>query len=164
MKFETLNDLFLMKIMSLYDIELVLTKALPKMAKAAKSPELKKVFAGHLEETEKHVKRLEKIFHLLGEKPRKTKVEAIRGLVEDGSWVMKQKMPDESKDAALIGAARYVEHYEMAGYLALLEWARQLGNVEIKGLISDSLEEEENADSKLKEIGIEISQNVGQEA
>lgn len=77
---------------------------------------------------------------------------------------MEQKMPDESKDAALIGAARYVEHYEMAGYLALLEWARQLGNEEVKGLIHDSLEEEENADIKLDGIGVTISQSVGQEA
>ncbi len=161
MKFETLNDLFLLKVMAMYDVEQVLAKALPKMIRAATNPDLRQAFKDHLEETEGHARRLEKVFILLHEKPKKTKVEAVRGLVEDGRWIMDQKMTDEALDAALIGAARHVEYYEMSGYSTLVDWAKLVGNAEIEELLQDTLKEEENADVELCEIGRIISMDVG---
>jgi ferritin-like metal-binding protein YciE len=149
---ETLNDLFLLKIKALYDVENQLVKALPKMAQKASDPDLKAGFKDHLQETKGHVARLEKIFASLKLRPQATKVEAIRGLIKDGEWVMKNVKNKEALDAALIGAAQYVEHYEMAGYGAAAEWAKLLGMDAAAKLLAQTLEEEEGADEKLNDL------------
>ena len=155
MKIETLDDLFKLKLMALYDIESELVKALPKMAKAAGDPELKQSFLDHLDETKEHAKRLEKIFKMIDTKPKKTKVEAIRGLVADAEWLIKQKPSQGLLDAVLIASARYVEHYEMAGYLTAISWAEMLGIDDAINIFEETLEEERKADMLLNELAEE---------
>ncbi len=140
----------LVKLQALYDIEHQLTKALPKMAKAANDAELKKGFTDHLKETENHIKRLEKAFKLLGKTAKKTKSEGIRGIIEDGSWVIKETegLP-ELKDAMLASSARYAEHYEMAGYMSAIMESNALGLDDITELLNETLAEEQVADEKL---------------
>ncbi len=152
MKLETLPDCFAMKAMALYDVEQQIVKALPKMIKAASNLKLKEGLSDHLTETEEHVERLEKLFTLIDVKPKKIKVEAIRGMVEDATWLTEQDTNAATLDALIIGAARHVEHYEMSGYLTLLDWAKMLGLNEAAELIEETLEEEKNADSLLSEL------------
>jgi ferritin-like metal-binding protein YciE len=152
MKIENLRDLFMVKIMALYDIETQLVKALPKMAKAASDEDLKKGFTDHAKETAIHATRLEEIFEMLDMKPKKMKVEAIRGLIADAEWIIKEKPSADLLDAVLIASARYVEHYEMAGYMSAIEWAELLEMDEAADLLKSTLEEESNTDAKLVEL------------
>jgi ferritin-like metal-binding protein YciE len=141
---------FTLKIQSLYDVEKQLEKALPKMAKASTDPELAEGFLAHLEETKGHSERLELIFEMLDASPKKTKSEGIRGIIEDGSWIIEEATaPDEIRDSMIAGAARYAEHYEMAGYMNAIEEAKLLGLTEVVELLSATLKEEENADKIL---------------
>jgi ferritin-like metal-binding protein YciE len=151
MKIDTLLDLFTFKIMCLYDIETQIIKALPKMAKAATNEELAAAFENHLEETKAQAERLEAIFEELDVKPKKVKVEAIRGLVADTEWVIKEKPSPELLDTLLVSSARYVEHYEMAGYLSAIAWAESLGLTKALELLEETLEEEKKADALLSE-------------
>jgi ferritin-like metal-binding protein YciE len=161
MKADNLKDLLVLKLKALYDVENQIIKALPKMAKKATNKSLKAGFEKHLKETKGQVNRLEKVFKLLGEKPRKTKVEAIRGLVKDGEWVMKNVKPAEALDANLVAAAQYVEHYEMAGYGTASEWASQLGEAEVVNLLEETLEEEKKTDQTLSTLAMsEINQAI----
>lgn len=137
---------------ALYDIESEIIKALPKMAKAATDGELKAGFEDHLEETKNQKARLEQIFELLEEKPKKTKVEAVRGLIEDTEWIIKQDTPAEVLDASLAASARYVEHYEIAGYTTALEWAELLDRTEIADLLAETLAEEIGAEETVSEL------------
>ena len=146
MKYSILKDLLLLKVKALYDIESELIKALPKMAKNASHGELKQAFQTHLDETKVQKERLEKIFALLGEKPKKTKVEAIRGLVEDAKWLMDEDMSPQALDASLIAAAQYVEHYEIAGYGTARSWAEHIGLNDVANLLEKNLKEEEQTD------------------
>jgi ferritin-like metal-binding protein YciE len=145
----SLQDALHLKLKALYDIELQLIKALPKMAKAATDKELARGFKEHLAETTNQVKRLEQAFTILGKKPQKTKVEAIRGLVLDADWVMKNVSGSEVLDLNLVAAASYVEHYEMAGYMAAAEWAQALGLDDVVSLLAETLDEEVAAEEKL---------------
>jgi ferritin-like metal-binding protein YciE len=154
MKIENLRDLFMVKIMALYDIETQLVKALPKMAKAASDADLKTGFTDHAKETAVHATRLEEVFDILDMKPKKMKVEAIRGLVADAEWIIKEKPSAELLDAVLIASARYVEHYEMAGYMSAIEWAELLEMDDAAELLKSTLEEESNADAKLVEAAM----------
>jgi ferritin-like metal-binding protein YciE len=155
MKLESLHDLFALKVMALYDIESEIVKALPKMARAATDPDLKEGFEEHLEETKSQVERLTVVFDELGIKPKKTKVQAIRGLVEDAEWLIKEEPSEAALDAGLIASARYVEHYEMAGYLSAVVWAKLLGYTEAAKLLQATLEEEKMAEEKLSELAEE---------
>jgi ferritin-like metal-binding protein YciE len=148
----TLEDLLLLKLKALYDIELQLMKALPKMAKKSNDPELKAGFTEHFEETKGHKERLEEIFKSIGQKPTKTKVEAIRGMIIDAEWMMKNIKDREALDASLIAAGQYAEHYEMAGYGSAKEWAKILGLNEIEDLLNQTLLEEKSADQKLNDL------------
>ncbi len=140
----------------LLDIEKELVKALPKLAKAAKDKELKAGFTSHLEETKGHIKRLLDAFEDLGEKPEKSmKSAGIRGIIEDGNWVVKNVKPSEALDANLIAAASYAEHYEMAGYTAAKEWARLMGHDRVVELLDANLSEEILADQKMSDLGKE---------
>ncbi len=152
MKYKTLQDLFLLKIKSLYDVETEIIKALPKMAKNVQNSELRAAFEEHLEVSKIQKERLEKIFDILGRKPQKVQVEAIRGIVADTKWLMDEDMSPEALDAALIGAAQYVEHYEMAGYGTAQSWAEELGFEDIAELLHDTLKEEEEADNALTSL------------
>jgi len=160
MKNMQLRDLFIQKINALYDIENVLVKALPKMAKAASNEELKMGFTSHLEETQNHVKRLEQICQILDVAPKKLKAEGIRGIVADGEWVIDHIEPENALDASLARAAQYAEHYEMAGYMAAISWADMLEETEISNLLQETLAEEKAADEKLDMVGKQLDQSL----
>ncbi len=126
-----------------------LLKALPKMAKAASSPELKQAFEEHLEVTEQHVNRLEQVFQMLGAKAKGKKCEAMKGLIEEGKEMMSQRGANDVLDAGLIGAAQKVEHYEIAGYGTVTTYAKMLGHQAEAELLHQTLEEEKATDEKL---------------
>lgn len=157
MKLQTLHDCFCAKTMALYDIEVQITKALPKMIKNATNPMLKEGLTDHLAETEEHVTRLESIFELLEIKPKKLKVEAIRGLIADDEWSMEQDTNDATLDSLIIAGARYVEHFEIAGYTSLLAWAKILNLSEAETYIQQTLDEERTADEKLEAVAEEVN-------
>ena len=155
MKMKTLEDLFVHELKDLYSAEKQLTKALPKMAKAASNEELKKCFEEHLHETETQVERLEQIFEQLGINGRGMKCKAMDGLIEEGKQVMEEAQDAEVCDAAMICAAQRIEHYEIAGYGCARTFAEQLGHSEAANLLQQTLEEEGNADHKLTQIAME---------
>jgi ferritin-like metal-binding protein YciE len=151
MKSETLEDLFVDELKDQYDAEKQLVKALPKMAKAAMSADLKQAFTGHLDETKGHVTRLEKVFELLEMKAQGKTCEAMKGLVTEGGEAIEEH-EGSVRDAALIAAAQRVEHYEIAGYGTLLSFAQQLGHDKVAKLLQATLDEEKDADERLSEI------------
>jgi len=148
-EYNNLHDLLVLKLKSLYDIEQQLVKAIPKMAKAATSEELKSAFEDHLDETQEHVSRLEDIFKQMDSEPEAEEGEAIRGLISDAEWCIKNIENEQVLDASLISAAQSVEHYEMAEYGSAAQWAEQLNLDEVKEILGTTLEEEEMADEKL---------------
>ena len=152
MSMDSLKDLYIDELKDLYNAENQLLKALPKMAKKASAPELKRAFQDHLAQTEGHVNRLEKIFKGLGEKPTGKVCKAMKGLVEEGKEVIDEDGDDSVLDAALIGAAQRVEHYEIAGYGVVRTFASLLGEEEAMGLLQRTLNEEAEADKKLTKL------------
>src|SRR5947209_3706862 len=145
MKLHSLEDLFGEQLRDVYDAEKQLVKALPKMAKAATSEELRHAFEEHLEQTRGHVERLERVFASLGKKPRGKTCEAMEGLIEEGADIIDAEGDDMVRDAGLIAAAQRVEHYEMAGYGCLHTWARQMNQREVADLMEQTLNEEKEA-------------------
>ena len=139
MTIDSLEMLFQEELKDVYDAELHLTKALPKMVKAAKAEELKTALSDHLEVTKTQVGRLEEIFAALGVKPVSKPCLAIKGLLAEGEEAMKSEGPGPLTDLSLIGAARRVEHYEMAAYLSLQDLAENLDNPSILELLASSL-------------------------
>jgi ferritin-like metal-binding protein YciE len=160
---EGLKELYVEELKDLYSAENQLVKALPKMAKAAASEELRQGFEEHLEQTKEHVARLEKIFQALDESPKGKKCAGMEGLIKEGSEVIAEDFDDTVKDAALIGAAQRVEHYEIAAYGTASEFARILGESEHVSLLEQTLEEEKETDQKLTELGKEINQQANQQ-
>ena len=156
MKIETLQDLFVDELRDLYDAEKQLTKALPKMADAATSQELRQAFESHLSETEGHVERLERIFAQLDEKSSGQTCEAMKGLVKEGDEVVSHIEESPLRDAGLIGAANRVEHYEIAAYGTARTFAQMLGYTDAVELLEMTLEEEKAADEKLTTIAESI--------
>ena len=152
MKLESLRELLVDELKDLYSAENQLVKALPKMAKAAASPELKAAFEEHLEETKGQVERLVTIFEQLEGSPKGKKCKAMEGLVEEGSEFIDADGEDSVKDAALICAAQKVEHYEIASYGCARTFATLLGLDEVAELLQETLDEEGNADKKLTEL------------
>jgi ferritin-like metal-binding protein YciE len=160
-----LRDALVDEIKDLYNAEKQLVKALPKMAKAASSDELRDAFETHLEETEGHVARLEQVFELLDEKPRGKHCAGMAGIVEEGSEKLQEDMEDTVLDASLIGAAQKVEHYEICAYGTVSAWAEALGLNEVAELLNQTLEEEKAADEKLTalaESGINDAATAGE--
>jgi ferritin-like metal-binding protein YciE len=151
-KLSTLEELFLDEIQDLYDAEKQLTKALPKMAKASSSDELRQAFEDHLNETRGHVERLEQVFESLGEKAKGKKCEAMAGLVKEGGEIASNTEATAVRDAGLIAGAQKVEHYEIAGYGSARTHAQLLGHNRIADLLEETLEEEKAADRKLNAI------------
>src|SRR5437588_1404998 len=146
MKITSLQELLLEELKDLYDAEHRILKALPKMVKAASHEELKSGLELHRTQTEQQVQRLEKAFEHLKSSAKKKTCEAIKGLLEEGEELMGTKMEPEVLDAALIGAAQKVEHYEIATYGTVRSWAQQLGLTEVASLMEQTLEEEKQTD------------------
>jgi len=151
---KTLEELFKDELADMYDAERRISKALPKLAKAATCPDLKKAFQKHLKETNGHVKKLEQVFHTCDLKPRGKTCEATVGLLKEGDEIAADFKGSPALNAALIAAAQKVEHYEMATYGCLHTWAQQLGNRKASGLLKQILEEEKEADNFLNELAL----------
>lgn len=150
--FNNLRDLYLNELRDLYSAETQLLDALPKMADAATSPQLKQAFTSHLAETQTHATRLEQIFSSLGEKPTGETCAAMKGLISEGEDYVKAGGDSSVRDAGLIGAAQRVEHYEMAGYGTARALAIRLNEKEAADTLGMTLEEEAAADKKLTTI------------
>ncbi len=153
---ENLQELFVEELRDVYDAEKQITKALPKMAKAVESDELRAAFEEHLDITRMQINRLEEVFKSLGLAARGKTCDGMKGLLEEGQSHM-EELDGSTLDAALIGAAQRVEHYEMAAYGTLATWADLLGYQDAKDLLGQTLEEEKEADEKLTGIAGQIN-------
>jgi len=148
---KSLQELFVEELRDAYDGEKRLTKALPKMAKAAESDELRAAFTNHLRETERQIQRLEQVFRTVGEPVRGKKCDGLMGIIEEGKSAM-EELEGSVLDAALIAGAQRAEHYEIAAYGTLAYFADLLGNQRAKELLGQTLDEEKAADAKLTTI------------
>src|SRR5215212_11621532 len=148
----TLHDAFLDELRDSYDAEKQLTKALPKLAKAAASPELRAAFENHLEETRGQIERLEQVFDLLDEKAKGKHCDGMAGIIEEGKSVMEEDFDDATMDACLIASGQRAEHYEMAAYGTLVAWAQAMGHTQAAKLLQQTLNEEKAADKKLSSL------------
>ncbi|MGA3224182.1 MAG: ferritin-like domain-containing protein [Acidobacteriaceae bacterium] len=157
MSVESLQELFLDELKDLYSAEKQITRALPKMVKAATSPKLKDAFQSHLDETHGQVERLETIFDILKKKGTGKTCEGMKGVLSEGAEVLDETEKGNLRDSGLITAAQRVEHYEMAGYGGVREYAKLLGQREIMALLDATLKEEEAADKKLTQIAKEVN-------
>lgn len=149
-----LEDLFLATLKDVYYAEKQILRALPKMAKAAESDELRQAFEKHRAETEGHVERLEEVFEAIGKKAQGKTCEAIQGIIEEGKEIMEDFAESEALDAGLIAAAQAVEHYEIARYGTLIAWAESLGHDDIVRFLITNLNEEKAADKKLSTVAL----------
>lgn len=163
MNLNTLDDLLLHELKDIYDAERRLTKALPKMAKAASSDKLRRAFEKHLSVTEKQVARLERIFKLLDQPARGKKCMGMMGLIEEGSELMGEEGSAAALDAGLIGAAQKVEHYEIAAYGTMVTYAGLLGHKEVERLLKQTLGEEKETDEELTKLASTINFEAEQE-
>ena len=152
MKLNTLQKLYTDELRDLYNAENQLLKALPKMAKAASSEELKEAFEQHLEQTKGHVKRLEQVFEELDEKPKGKTCRAMKGLIEEGSEVLEEDGENSVRDAGIIVAAQKVEHYEIAGYGSVRTFAHLLGQNKAAELLQATLDEESETNEVLNRL------------
>ena len=148
----TLHDAFIDELRDTYDAERQLTKALPKLAKAASSAPLREAFESHLAETQGQIERLEQVFESLDEKVRGKHCDGIAGIIEEGKSIMEEDFDDDTMDACLIAAGQRAEHYEMAAYGTLVAWARAMGHSEAADLLQETLDEEKAADEKLSSL------------
>jgi ferritin-like metal-binding protein YciE len=164
MSVNSIEKLFLEELKDLYSAEQQITKALPKMANAATSPQLKKAFEKHLRETEGHIERLEQICQMLGANPKGKTCEGMKGVIEEGNSMLKEAEEGSVRDAALISAAQRVEHYEMAAYGTVRTYADQLGQPKCAKLLEETLEEEKATDQKLTSIAQKVNLQAEQEA
>lgn len=161
MKLDSLNTLLEEELKDIYSAEKQLLRALPKMAKKATSPELKTALQEHLEVTRSQVERLESVFQELGKSPKAKTCAAMKGLIEEATEMMEEDAEDAVMDAAIIGCAQKVEHYEIATYGTLRTWAAQVGEETAAELLEQTLKEEEEADERLTGIA---ESGVNQEA
>jgi ferritin-like metal-binding protein YciE len=159
---ESLRELYVNELKDLYNAETQLVKALPKMAKASSNAELRQGFEEHLRQTSEHVSRLEQIFEMLGEKATGKKCLGMEGLVKEGAETMSEGYEDALMDAAIIGAAQRVEHYEIAGYGTVRAFAELLGENEHVSLLEQTLEEEKQTDEKLTQLAEQINSEAGE--
>jgi len=157
MSVETMQELLIDELKDLYSAEKQIVRALPKLAKAASSPELQQALLSHLEETKEQVSRLEKIGEIVGKKLTGKTCVGMKGVLEEGAEVLEATDKGIVRDAALISASRRVEHYEMAGYGSAREFAKLLGHSDVAALLDETLAEEKNADKKLSLISKQIN-------
>lgn len=153
-KMDSLNELFTEQLQDLYSAETQLVDALPKMAKAASSSQLQQAFEQHLEQTRGHVQRIEQVFQGMQSKPNGKKCKGMEGLIKEGEELIqkKGKIDSEVLDAGLIAAAQRVEHYEIAGYGTVTEFAKMLNQKDAQNILHQTLEEEKNTDQKLTKL------------
>ena len=149
MKLKNLTDLFISELRDMYNAEQQLTKALPKMAAAAKDADLKKAFESHLQETERHVTRITEVMDILGLDKKSDACEAMQGLIKEGEKIIAEAADDRAINAGLIAAAQKVEHYEIASYGTLIALARELGYDNAVVILKETIAEEKTADEKL---------------
>jgi ferritin-like metal-binding protein YciE len=157
MESNALKKLYIDELKDLYSAENQLVKALPKMAKAAASEDLRNAFDEHLEQTRQHVTRLDKIFQELEESPKGKKCRGMEGLIEEGGEMIEEEPEPEELDAGLIAAAQRVEHYEIAGYGCVRTYANLLGESEAASLLEQTLAEEKETDQKLTALAEQIN-------
>jgi len=155
-----LQRLYVEQLKDIYSAESQLLKALPKMAKAASSQDLRQGFEKHLEQTKGHVERLEQIFSSLDESPKGKKCMGMEGLIEEGEEVIQEESATEALDAGLIAAAQRVEHYEIAAYGSVHAFAELLGDDDSVSLLLQTLDEEKETDKKLTELSVEINKQA----
>jgi ferritin-like metal-binding protein YciE len=163
---DTLHELYVDELKDLYNAENQILKALPRMIKAATHRKLAQAFTKHERQTQQHVKRLERIFRALDEKPTGKKCVGMEGVLKEGSELIKEKPDKEVLDAGLISAAQHVEHYEMAGYGTVRTWARLLGYEDHERLLQQTLDEERDTDellTVLAESSINLDATEGDE-
>lgn len=149
---ETLHEAFIEELRDVYDAEKQLTKALPKLAKAASSTQLRTAFEEHLEETKGQVERLERVFESLDEKARGKHCKGIAGIIEEGKSILEEDFDGSTMDALLIAGGQRAEHYEIAAYGTLSAWARAMGHSDAASLLEETLQEEKAADQKLNQL------------
>ena len=154
MPVKSVQDLFVQELRDIYHAERQITKALPRMAKAASSPELKQAFEDHLEQTRGQIERLDQVFEQLDLPKRAKKCEAMEGLIEEARSTMEEIEDDSVLDVGMIINAQKVEHYEIAGYGSLVAMAKQLGYKDAGNLLAQTLAEEKAADSKLNKLAL----------
>jgi ferritin-like metal-binding protein YciE len=152
MKLNTLHDLYLNELKDLYNCEQQILKALPKMAEAASSPDLRRAFQKHLDQTKTQAGRLEQIFQKLGQPAKGQKCKGIEGIIKEGENLMDEDAPPAVSDAALIASAQRVEHYEVAGYGTARSFARRLGFEDHARLLQETLTEEGETDRELTSL------------
>jgi ferritin-like metal-binding protein YciE len=152
MSVTNLEELFIHELRDMRDAERQLTRALPKMAKAASSEELKAAFEEHLEVTKEHIERLDSVFEMAGKAARGKHCAGMEGIIEEGSQLISDEEPGPALDAALIGAAQKVEHYEIAAYGSLATYAELMGLKDAQKLLGTTLDEEKETDEKLTQI------------
>ena len=157
MRMDTLRELYVAELKDLYSAENQITKALPKLAKTATNPKLRQAFEEHLEQTNGHVQRLEQIFEALDEKPTGKTCEGMKGLLKEGDELAREEGDSDVIDAGLISAAQRVEHYEIAAYGSVRTYAELLGEDEAVDLLTQTLEEEKQADQKLTQVAKKIN-------
>ena len=148
-----LQDVFLEELRDLYDAEKQLVRALPKLAKAAGSDDLRDAIESHLDETKGHVDRLEQVFAALGQKPRGKRCAGIAGIIEESDEILKDHVDQAVLDAAIIASAQRAEHYEIGAYGSVISWAKTLGREEVARMLGQTLQEERAADEKLTSLG-----------
>ena len=156
MSVNTIEKLFIEELKDLYSAENQITKALPKMAKAAKSQELRAALEHHLKETQGHIKRLERAFEILGMKPTSKTCEGIKGVLEEGTEMLHETDEGDVRDQAIIAGGQRVEHYEMAAYGTVRSYAERLDKKQVADLLEETLEEEKAADKKLTEVSEQV--------
>jgi ferritin-like metal-binding protein YciE len=150
------KDLLESEIKDLYSAEKQLAKAIPKMAKGSNNEDLSSAFEAHLRETEEQISRLEEVAKLLNTTPTGKTCKGMEGVIKEGAEVLDEKGDEKVLDLGIIGAGSRVEHYEMAGYTTAINLAKQLGNTKVVALLSQTLNEEEAADEKLRKIGEQL--------
>jgi ferritin-like metal-binding protein YciE len=152
-----LHDLFLEELADMLHAEQQLTKALPKLIKAAESDELRTALENHLEETNGHISRLEQAFESLDEKVKTKPCKGMKGIIEEGDEMVKEMKDTGAIDATVIAAGQKTEHYEIASYGTLIAWAEQMGHADAVNLLKENLQEEKAADEKLTDIALAIA-------
>lgn len=160
MSLNTLADAFYEELRDVMSAEKQLTKALPKMAKKASSPQLRNAIESHLKETEQQLERVEQAFEETGKSARAKTCEAMKGLIAEGEELLKKHGDSEAKDAMIIAAAQKVEHYEIASYGTLCTWAEILGYSKALKLLKQNIDEEETADSNLTQLAKSINREA----
>ena len=162
MQNSSLKELYVEELRDIYDAENQLVKALPEMAKASTSEELRSGFEEHLEQTKEHVRRVEQVLNELGEKAKGKKCKGMQGLVAEGKEIIEEDFEDDVRDAALISAAQRLEHYEIAAYGTVRTYAEILGEQNAVSLLEKTLQEEKETDEKLTELSESINVEAAQ--